>query len=109
MLSEKVRVVNVREMLQPHLIHEEFISPQLNSHKMRVGLVRLKNGQNVGAHSTGEKCEEVLFIIDGCGTLIVKEKMHSLKAGDCVHIPPQTKHDVTNSASEDLIYMYIVC
>jgi len=108
-LSEKVRVVNVREMLQPHLIHEEFISPQLNSHKMRVGLVRLKDGQNVGVHSTGEKCEEVLFIIDGCGTLIVKEKMHSLKAGDCVHIPPQTKHDVTNSASEDLIYMYIVC
>jgi len=76
---------------------------------MRVGLVRLKNGQNVGEHNTGEKCEEVLFIIDGCGTLIVEEKSHSLKAGDCVHIPPQTKHNVTNGESENLVYMYIVC
>jgi mannose-6-phosphate isomerase-like protein (cupin superfamily) len=75
---------------------------------MRSGLVKLRPGQSVGKHSTGSH-EEVLVILEGKGAMTFADG--SSLAVDPEHIlycPPQTVHDVTNTGSGVLRYVYIV-
>jgi len=75
---------------------------------MRGGSVKLKPGGSVGWHSTGEQ-EEALVILHGSGAaniegqadVPVREKM-------LVYIPPATKHNVTNTGTELLEYVWVV-
>ena len=75
---------------------------------MRGGSVKLKPGESVGWHSTGEQ-EEALVILRGSGTanieghadVPVHEKM-------LAYIPPGTKHNVTNTGTELLEYVWVV-
>lgn len=75
---------------------------------MRGGSVKLKRGQSVGWHSTGEQ-EEALVILHGTGManieggaeIPVHEKMMA-------YIPPGTKHNVTNLGTELLEYVWVV-
>jgi quercetin dioxygenase-like cupin family protein len=75
---------------------------------MRGGSVKLKPGESVGWHSTGEQ-EEALVILHGSGTanieghadVPVHEKM-------LAYIPPGTKHNVTNTGTELLEYVWVV-
>ncbi len=75
---------------------------------MRGGSVKLKPGDSVGWHSTGKQ-EEALVILHGNGTahiegradVPVHEKM-------LAYIPPGTKHNVTNTGTELLEYVWVV-
>ena len=75
---------------------------------MRGGSVKLRPGESVGWHSTGEH-EEALVILHGSGTanieghadVPVHEKM-------LAYIPPGTKHNVTNTGTELLEYVWVV-
>ena len=75
---------------------------------MRGGSVKLQPGQSVGWHSTG-KNEEALVILHGSGTanieghpdVLLHEKM-------LAYIPPTTRHNVTNTGSETLEYVWLV-
>ena len=75
---------------------------------MRGGAVKLKPGESVGWHSTGEQ-EEALVILHGTGAanlegqadVPVHEKM-------LAYIPPGTKHNVTNTGTEILEYVWVV-
>lgn len=75
---------------------------------MRGGSVKLKPGQSVGWHSTSEN-EEALVIFHGVGTaniegqgdVLLHEKM-------LAYIPPGTRHNVTNTGTELLEYVWIV-
>ena len=80
-------------------------APQTNG--MRGGAVKLKPGESVGWHSTGEQ-EEVLVILHGTGAaniegqadVPVHEKM-------LAYIPPRTKHNVTNTGTEIIEYVWV--
>lgn len=75
---------------------------------MRSGLVRLKPGQSVGWHSTGQN-EESLIILHGAGdALIDGQAKRSFSAPQFLYIPPATRHNVENSGREALEYVYVV-
>ncbi|MDD5128512.1 MAG: cupin domain-containing protein [Candidatus Omnitrophica bacterium] len=71
------------------------------------GLVALQPGDSIGEHKTENK-EEVLVIIKGNAT-VYYSKDKSIKAGPntFIYIPPETVHNVKNSGSKILRYVYI--
>jgi mannose-6-phosphate isomerase-like protein (cupin superfamily) len=75
---------------------------------MRSGFVRLKSGAAVGWHTTG-KNEEALVILRGQGeALIDGQAKKSFLAPAFVYIPPATRHNVANTGTEPLEYVYVV-
>lgn len=75
---------------------------------MRSGFVRLKTGAAVGWHTTGAN-EESLVILHGQGeALIDGQAKQSFVAPAFAYIPPATRHNVSNTGSEALEYVYVV-
>jgi mannose-6-phosphate isomerase-like protein (cupin superfamily) len=75
---------------------------------MRSGLVILQPGQTVGKHSTGTR-EEMLVILEGKGAMMFSDGLRlEVDPDHILYCPPQTEHDVTNTGSGVLRYVYIV-
>jgi len=75
---------------------------------MRSGFVRLKPGATVGWHTTG-KNEEALVILHGQGeALIDGQAKRTFEAPAFAYIPPATRHNVANTGTEPLEYVYVV-
>ena len=75
---------------------------------MRSGFVRLKPGDSVGWHTTGQN-EESLVILRGQGDALVEgQPGRSFTAPGFVYIPPATRHNVSNTGREMLEYVYVV-
>ena len=75
---------------------------------MRCGRVVLKPGEAAGEHTTGRH-EEVLVILEGRGELWFRD-FPSLAAeeGHLLYVPADTVHDVRNTGTLSLRYLYIV-
>jgi len=75
---------------------------------MRAGLVTLAPGKSVGKHST-EKFEEIVIILEGQAEMkITGAQVLPLAKGSAAYCPPHTEHDVLNTGSGPLRYLYIV-
>lgn len=75
---------------------------------MRSGLVILQPGMFVGEHSTGDR-EEVLVILEGEGSFLLEDSSAvPVNTGGILYCPPQTSHNVQNTGSGPLKYVYIV-
>jgi mannose-6-phosphate isomerase-like protein (cupin superfamily) len=75
---------------------------------LRSGFVRLKPGAAVGWHSTDTN-EEQLVILRGRGEAqIGGESARAFTAPAAVYIPPATRHNVLNTGTELLEYVYVV-
>jgi len=75
---------------------------------MRGGSVKLKPGESVGWHSTNDN-EEALIILHGSGTAHFEGNPDvSLSEKTLAYIPPHMHHDVTNTGSNVLEYVWIV-
>lgn len=75
---------------------------------MRSGFVRLKPGESVGWHTTGQQ-EEALVILRGQGEAKIEGRARLRVAAQMlVYIPPAAKHNVTNTGKELLEYVYVV-
>ena len=75
---------------------------------MRSGFVRLKPGATVGWHTTG-KNEEALVILHGQGEAMIDGQAgKAFVAPAFVYIPPATRHNVANTGTEPLEYVYVV-
>ena len=75
---------------------------------MRSGFVRLKTGETVGWHTTGNN-EESLVILRGSGEARIEDQpAHAFTAPAFVYIPPATRHNVANTGTELLEYVYVV-
>jgi mannose-6-phosphate isomerase-like protein (cupin superfamily) len=75
---------------------------------MRSGFVRLKPGESVGWHSTGQN-EESLVILHGAGDALIEgQARRSFAAPRFLYIPPATRHNVENTGREVLEYIYVV-
>jgi mannose-6-phosphate isomerase-like protein (cupin superfamily) len=103
--SEKVLVIDLsrRAEYQPLLRGE----PQ--THGMRSGRVYLKPGESCGEHST-EAHEEQLVFLSGKGTALIgkEQTAYEIGAGKIIYIPPYTIHDMKNTGTKPLIYIYCV-
>ena len=74
---------------------------------LRAGLVTLKPGELIGEHKTENK-EEVIIILKGSATIYFgKNKKLKAAQNSFVYIPPETLHNVENSGSKNLQYVYV--
>ena len=75
---------------------------------MRSGFVRLKPGATVGWHTTGRN-EETLVILKGQGEALIEGKAKQAFQGPAfAYIPPETRHNVSNTGNDVLEYVYVV-
>lgn len=75
---------------------------------MRSGYVVLQPLTSVGRHSTGAN-EEVVITFAGIGEMRVADgSILKLKPNVVAYCPPGTEHDVFNTGSEPLRYVYVV-
>ena len=75
---------------------------------MRSGYVILAPGKSVGRHSTDDY-EEVVVVFEGAGTMtITGGPAFALGKGSVAYCPPHTEHDVTNTGTRTLRYLYVV-
>lgn len=75
---------------------------------MKAGLVTLEPAESVGEHSTAEN-EEAIVILAGKGELHVDgQPPLAVETGSVAYCPPATRHNVVNTGSEALRYVYVV-
>jgi quercetin dioxygenase-like cupin family protein len=75
---------------------------------MRGGSVKLKPGDSVGWHTTASN-EEALVILHGTG--VAKIEGHAdvpLSERTLAYIPPTTRHNVTNTGTDVMEYVWVV-
>ncbi len=74
---------------------------------LRSGCVVLKPCENVGEHST-ETEEELLIVLEGNGKLLLgKSAEIELEKDSAAYIPPHTVHDVKNTGTVNLKYVFV--
>lgn len=76
---------------------------------MRAGRVYLKEGESCGEHSTNAH-EETLVFLSGQGHSLIgdEKKPYVVGEGKVIYIPPYTVHNIKNSGSAPLVYIYCV-
>jgi len=75
---------------------------------MRSGSIVLQPKESVGKHSTGAN-EEVLVVFAGQGEMRTADgTVLQLRPYAVSYCPPDTEHDVFNTGSEPLRYVYVV-
>ncbi|HXZ31656.1 MAG TPA: cupin domain-containing protein [Terriglobales bacterium] len=75
---------------------------------MKSGYVVLPPGKSVGKHSTEQK-EEILIVLEGQGEMIFSNGSKlPVKANTALYCPPQTEHNVSNTGTGVLRYVYVV-
>ena len=75
---------------------------------MRSGVVLLQPGHAVGRHSTHAR-EELIVVLEGSGELVVDGvDAVPLEAGSGAYVPPEQEHDVVNTGTGPLRYVYVV-
>jgi len=75
---------------------------------MRSGYVVLAPGHSVGKHSTMAN-EEALVVLAGQGELrITNGPVIPVKAFDVTYCPPEKEHDVVNTGTDTLRYVWLV-
>ena len=75
---------------------------------MRSGYVVLLPEKSVGRHNT-ESYEEVVVVLDGKGEMLFGEgSVLQLEPYIVAYCPPGTEHDIRNTGSKPLRYVYIV-
>jgi mannose-6-phosphate isomerase-like protein (cupin superfamily) len=97
----------VRSLPADSIKYHEILSSN-QSVSMKSGLVCLQPGENVGSHNTGNR-EELLIILNGMGEIETEGSgRRKINQGCVAYVPPNTQHNVFNSNSELLRYLYIV-
>lgn len=89
--------------------YQRLLAGEPQTHGMRSGMVYLPPGEACGQHST-KAHEEVLVFLSGKGTALIgeEEKAFDVGLGRVCYIPPQTVHNIKNTGTEPLIYVYCV-
>jgi quercetin dioxygenase-like cupin family protein len=86
----------------------KLLSGPPETRSIKSGLVTLSPGKSIGLHNS-QSNEEVIIPLAGCGELRLTDHASiELKTGLIAYVPPQTEHDVINTGSLDLRYIFIV-
>ena len=102
--SEKAFVLDLND--EPE--YQRLLAGEPQTHGMRSGRVYLEAGKSCGQHSTKDH-EELLVFLDGEGKIHIGDSDQLVVgAGKVAYIPPRTLHDVENTGSAPLAYIYCV-
>lgn len=84
------------------------LNPPPGAPAMRAGLVTLAPGAGCGQHTTGSY-EELIICLSGAGEIDAEGLGTArLSAGQVAYNPPNTRHNVRNTGSEPLRYVFVV-
>ena len=102
--SEKILIIDLNETAE----NQKLLDGEPQTCGMRSGRVYLPPGRDCGQHST-KKHEELLVFLSGQGELMIgEEDRYQVARGKVAYIPPKTLHNVKNTGSEPLVYVYCV-
>jgi mannose-6-phosphate isomerase-like protein (cupin superfamily) len=102
--TERTLVIDLNETAE----NQKLLDGKPQTCGMRSGRVYLSPGQACGRHSTKDR-EELLVFLSGQGELLIGEQdRFEVGQGKVSYIPPHTAHDVKNTGSEPLVYIYCV-
>lgn len=88
--------------------YQRILSGPPDNMRLKAGMVNLAPGEAVGRHSTGEG-EELLVVLCGQGEMIIEDGVRlPIGVSQYCYCPPQTGHDVINTGTGLLQYVYIV-
>lgn len=68
---------------------------------------RLIPGASIGMHTHEDSCE-VIFILEGCGSLLEDGTKKEVQAGDCLYCPKGGSHSLVNDSGSDLVFCAVV-
>ena len=93
---------------------KEFAANMFFDGTNRIFKGRLIPGATIGMHTHDDSCE-VIFILDGKGTIVEREPgsetetVSPVSEGDCLYCPKGHSHSLQNTADEgDLIFYAVV-
>ena len=93
---------------------KEFAANMFFDGTNRIFKGRLIPGASIGMHTHDDSCE-VIFILEGCGTIVEKpavadvETVSPVNVGDCLYCPKGDSHSLRNTAEEgDLVFYAVV-
>jgi mannose-6-phosphate isomerase-like protein (cupin superfamily) len=103
--SGKVSVISLTDKTE----YQRLLAGRPQTCGMRSGRVYLQPGETCGRHST-EQHEEMLVFLSGKGTALIgkEESPFEVGRGKISYIPPYTIHNIKNTGTEPLIYIYCV-
>lgn len=105
MSSGKVCIIDLKNDAE----YQKLLGGKPQTRGMRSGRVYLQPGETCGQHST-EQHEEMLVFLSGRGLALIGEEENSYPVGKgkVSYIPPHTIHNIKNTGTEPLIYIYCV-
>ena len=68
---------------------------------------KLIPGASIGMHTHDDSCE-VIFILEGCGSILEEGKRKAVHAGDCLYCPKGGSHSLVNDSEADLVFCAVV-
>lgn len=68
---------------------------------------KLIPGASIGMHTHDDSCE-VIFITEGCGSLLEEGTKKAVQAGDCLYCPKGGAHSLVNDSESDLVFCAVI-
>ena len=88
--------------------YQRLLAPLEQTHGIKVGRVHLTPGSDCGRHNTENK-EELLVFLTGTGQAIIEDNAPlEVGQGKVAYIPPNTNHNIKNTGTKPLIYIFCV-
>ena len=53
------------------------------------------------------KAQQFFYILKGCATFLIEDRVHTVKANEGIHLHPHTIHKIKNETEEDLEFLVI--
>lgn len=104
-MSLEPRRINANSDGKPYL---RLIGGPPDSVTVRSGKVLLQPGETVGEHSTGIY-EEVIIVLEGEGQFLFgHDQRLDFNSNSILYCPPNTIHNMVNTGSMPLNYIYVV-
>lgn len=72
------------------------------------GLALFKPGQSLGAHRH-LRVSETFLCLEGTGEIVIEGTAHPFVPGDVVVLEPGESHDIINTGSTNLRFLFIKC
>ncbi|MFQ5766400.1 MAG: cupin domain-containing protein [Acidobacteriota bacterium] len=112
----KSRILNIDEAPYQEWSHGEryrarisWIGQQLDSRKLGFNVASVPPGKCVFPFHAHRGHEELFFILEGEGSIRIGEKVHSIRQGDFISLPPgrASAHQIINDSKAALRYLAV--
>ncbi|MCX5687414.1 MAG: cupin domain-containing protein [Candidatus Omnitrophica bacterium] len=104
-MADLLKVKNVK--LESGAKYQRLFNKDSGTSGMKSGHITLKEGEEIGEHSTND-LEEALVILKGNGQLVINnEKVIDFEADTVLYVPSGTIHNVKNIGKEILEYIFV--